>query len=179
MTDQMIGLLPNLRAFALSLTNNPIRADDLVQDTFLRAWASRTYFQPGTNLGAWMFKIMRNSLYTAHRKLSREVQNPNGSFAAHLAAPPGQEAAVALTEVAHALARLSGAHREALLLMSLDGMSYEEVALVQGIAVGTVKSRVHRAREQLAKLLQIEDWHRIGHDWVMEAALQVRTDPSL
>ena len=90
--DQMLGLLPNLRAFALSLTNNPTWADDLVQDTILRAWANMSRFERGTNLSAWLFTILRNSFYTEHRKRRHEVEDPDGVYVGCLTAPPEQEA---------------------------------------------------------------------------------------
>jgi RNA polymerase sigma-70 factor (ECF subfamily) len=168
----MLALLPNLRAFALSLTNDPTRADDLVQDTLLRAWARIDQFERGTNLGAWLFTILRNRFYTDHRKRKREVEDPDGAHGKRLIVMPSQEASLEMAEFRRALARLSVRQREALLLIGAEGLSYEEAALIQCVSVGTVKSRVHRARSQLADLLQIEDWHEIGPDRVMKAALQ-------
>jgi RNA polymerase sigma-70 factor, ECF subfamily len=170
--DQMLALLPNLRAFALSLTNDPTRADDLVQDTILRAWARIDQFERGTNLGAWLFTILRNRFYTEHRKRKREVEDPNGVYGERLIVMPSQEAGLEMAEFRMALARLSVRQREALLLIGAEGLSYDEAALIQCVSVGTVKSRVHRARSQLADLLQIGDWHEIGPDRMMKAALQ-------
>jgi RNA polymerase sigma-70 factor (ECF subfamily) len=173
--DQMLDLLPNLRAFAFSLTNDPIRVDDLVQDTFLRAWANIDRFERGSNLGAWLFTILRHAFYTEHRKRRREVEDPIGVYAARLKVLPEQEAALALAELRSALAHLPSSHREALLLVGTEGMTYEEVAMLQGVAVGTIKSRVNRARQQLAGLLQMKSRHEIEPDQVMQAALQEPT----
>jgi RNA polymerase sigma-70 factor (ECF subfamily) len=171
----MLDLLPNLRAFAFSLTNDPIRVDDLVQDTFLRAWANIDRFERGSNLGAWLFTILRHAFYTEHRKRRREVEDPIGVYAARLKVLPEQEAALALAELRSALAHLPSSHREALLLVGTEGMTYEEVAMLQGVAVGTIKSRVNRARQQLAGLLQMKSRHEIEPDQVMQAALQEPT----
>jgi RNA polymerase sigma-70 factor, ECF subfamily len=170
--DQMLDLLPNLRAFAFSLTNDPTRVDDLVQDTFLRAWANIDRFERGSNLGAWLFTIQRHAFYTEHRKRRHEVEDPIGVHAARLKVPPEQEAALAMAELRAALAHLPRSHRDALLLVGGEGMTYEEVAMLQGVAVGTIKSRVNRARTQLAELLQMKSRHEIGPDEVMQAAMQ-------
>lgn len=170
--DQMLALLPNLRAFAVSLTNDPTRADDLVQDTMLRAWSGISRFKPGTNLGAWLFTILRNSFYTDHRKRKREVEDPDGLYVGRLAMGPAQEAGLEMAEFRRALARLPHRQREALLLVGAEGLTYDAAALIQGVSVGTVKSRVHRARSQLASLLDIEKWREFGPDMVMKAALQ-------
>lgn len=170
--DQMLHLLPNLRAFAFSLTNDPVRVDDLVQDTFLRAWANISHFERGSNLGAWLFTILRHAFYTEHRKRRHEVEDPIGFHAARLKVLPDQDAALTMAELRGALAQLPHRSREALLLVGAEGMTYEEVARVQGVAVGTIKSRVHRARTQLAALLQMKSRHEIGPDHVMQAAVQ-------
>ncbi len=170
--DQILELLPNLRAFAFSLTNDPIRVDDLVQDTFLRAWANIDRFERGSNLGAWLFTILRHAFYTEHRKRRHEAEDPEGVHVARLKVLPEQEAALAMAELRLALAHLPRTHREALLLVGVEDMSYEEVARLQGVAVGTVKSRVNRARTQLAELLQMRSRHEIGPDQVMQAAIQ-------
>lgn len=168
----MIALLPNLRAFAVSLTNDPVRADDLVQDAILRAWAKIDQFERGTNLAAWLFTILRNAFYTDHRKRKREVEDPDGAYAGHLVALPAQEAGLEMAEFRSALARLPRRQREALLLVGAEGLTYDAAALIQGVSVGTVKSRVHRARSQLASLLDIAKWREFGPDRVMKAALQ-------
>jgi RNA polymerase sigma-70 factor, ECF subfamily len=175
--DEMLDLLPNLRAFAFSLTPDPSKVDDLVQDTFLRAWANISHFERGSNLGAWLFTILRRAFYTEYRKRRREVEDPDGFHVARLRVPPEQEPALAMAELRLALARLPRSHREALLLVSVEGMSYEDVAGLQGVAVGTIKSRVNRARQQLAAVLQMKSPHEIEPDPVMQAALQEPTIP--
>jgi RNA polymerase sigma-70 factor (ECF subfamily) len=169
---EILDLLPNLRAFAFSLTNDPIRVDDLVQDTFLRAWANIDRFESGSNLGAWLFTILRHAFYTEHRKRRREIEDPDGTHVAGLKVLPEQEAALAMDELRLALAHLPSSHSEALLLVAIEGMTYEEVAGLQGVAVGTIKSRVNRARTQLAELLQMKSRHEIVPDHVMQAAVQ-------
>src|SRR3954465_7401764 len=152
----MLAALPNLRAFALSLTHNVTSADDLVQDTILRAWANLDRFEVGTNLNAWLFTILRNAFLSQYRKKRREVEDPDGSFAARLWAPPEQPAKCDVQDMLKALARLRVEHREALLLIVAEGLSYEDAAQVCGIAIGTIKSRVNRARARLAQVLAVE-----------------------
>jgi RNA polymerase sigma-70 factor, ECF subfamily len=170
--DQMLALLPNLRAFAISLTNDRTRADDLVQDTILRAWANLSRFEPGTNLGAWLFTILRNSFCSDHRKRKHEVEDPKGAYVMSLGVQPEQESALDLDDLRRALVQLPSEQREAVILVGAEGMSYEDAAAICGVAVGTIKSRVNRARNQLMVLLQMEDRHEIGRDRVMQAALQ-------
>jgi RNA polymerase sigma-70 factor, ECF subfamily len=170
--DQMLSLLPNLRAFALSLTNNPTWADDLVQDTILRAWANLSRFERGTNLSAWLFTILRNSFYSAYRKRRHEVEDPKGVYVRHLTVQPEQESAVAFADLRRALVQLRPEQREAVILVGAEGRSYEDAALLCGVAVGTIKSRVNRARTQLALLLQMKDRHDLDPDRLILAALQ-------
>jgi len=174
----MLDLLPNLRAFAFSLTNDPTKVDDLVQDTFLRAWINIDRFERDSNLGAWLFTILRHAFYTEYRKRRHEVEDPEGVHVAGLKVLPEQDAALAMAELGMALTHLPPRHREALLLVSVEGMSYEKVAMLQSVAVGTVKSRVNRARQQLAALLQMKSRHEIEPDQVMQAALQESTSLS-
>ena len=147
-----------------------------MQDTILRAWTHRSRFQPGTNLEAWLFTILRNSFYSEHRKRKHEVEDPGETYAGRLSVPPTQEAGLEMNELRLALASLPRRRREALLWIGVEGLTYEEVAAIQGVAVGTIKSRVNRTRSQLARLLHIEDRHEIGPDQVMKAALQSSTD---
>jgi RNA polymerase sigma-70 factor (ECF subfamily) len=170
--DQMLGFLPNLRAFALSLTNNPTWADDLVQDTILRAWGNMARFERGTNLSAWLFTILRNLFYSQHRKRRHEVEDPDGGYVGCLTVQPEQEAALNLEDMRRALVQLRPEQREAVLLVGAEGRSYEDAASLCGVAVGTIKSRVHRARTQLAMLLQMKDRHDLGPDRLMQAVLQ-------
>ncbi len=170
--DQMLGLLPNLRAFALSLTNNPTLADDLVQDTLLRAWANMSRFERGTSLSAWLFTILRNSFYTQHRKRKHEVEDPDGVYVGFLTVQPEQEATLDLADLRQALVQLPPEQREAVILVGAEGRSYEDAANLCGVAVGTIKSRVNRARTSLAVLLQMKDRHDLGPDRLIQAALQ-------
>ena len=170
--DEMLSLVPNLRAFALSLTSDPVRADDLVQETLLRGWANLARFERGSNLGTWLFTILRNAPYTEHRKHRLEVADPDGKYAARLKVLPEQEAVRTTVELHRALSHLPRTFREALLLVGVEGMSYDEVATRQGVTVGTVKSRVNRARCQLAHSLHMNDRHQIEADQVMQAALR-------
>lgn len=151
------GLLtevPNLRSFALSLCGNMDRADDLVQETLLRAMANVASFEPGTNLPAWLFTILRNLFRSEFRKRRREVEDSEGRYEATLISAPEQEGRVALAEFRDALASVQVDQREALMLVGAAGFSYEEAAEICNIPVGTIKSRVHRARLQLSELLQ-------------------------
>src|SRR4051794_22547509 len=162
----MLAALPNLRAFAMSLTHNLDAADDLVQDTILRAWKNIDRFEAGTNLQAWLFTILRNSFYSQHRKKHREIEDPDGSYAARLWAPPEQPARCDVQDMLKALAKLPVEHREALLLIVAEGLSYEEAAQVCGMPVGTIKSRTFRARARLAQLLAVEEAEDLGPDRV-------------
>jgi RNA polymerase sigma-70 factor, ECF subfamily len=159
----------NLRAFALSLVGD--RADDLVQDTLLRALQKQDRFEPGTNLQAWVFTLMRNLFYSEYRKRKREVEDVNDLFAAKLSTLPEQPGRVEFAELRCALAQLSDEQREAVLLIGAEGFSYEETAVICGTAVGTIKSRVNRARKRLAELLGHEHDSDIGPDGVTHAAL--------
>ncbi|TXM71241.1 sigma-70 family RNA polymerase sigma factor [Methylobacterium sp. WL12] len=143
----------SLHSFAISLTRNPSAADDLVQDTMLRAWRSRGSFKVGTNLGAWLFTIMRNAFYSVHRKHAREVADSDGDHAARLTSLPEQGGHLDLQDVQAALGRLSPPMREALILVAVENVSYEEAAAILKCRIGTVKSRVWRARDQLAHML--------------------------
>lgn len=151
--EALVGAIPNLRAFAISLTGDHHKANDLVQDTLLKAWANRDKFEVGTNLKAWLFTILRNTYFSDIRKRRREIQDVEGQAAAQLVSPPEQNGHVDLADFRKALAFLSADQREALLLVGAEGYSYEEAAAISGCAVGTVKSRVNRARAHLAEIM--------------------------
>jgi len=170
--EAMLALLPSLRAFALSLTNAREVADDLVQDTLVRALAKIDQFEPGTNMGAWLFTILRNIFYGQCRRAKREIEDPDGSYAARLWAPPEQHARCDVQDMLRALGKLPADQREALLLIVAEGLSYEEAARICGVAVGTIKSRVSRGRVRLAELLAIRGAEDLGPDRVTQAALQ-------
>src|SRR4051794_21354929 len=166
----MLALLPSLRAFALSLTNAREIADDLVQDTLVRALAKIDQFQPGTNIGAWLFTILRNLFYSRCRRAKHEIEDPDGSYAARLCTAPDQDAGCDLQDLRKALVRLATEQREALLLIVAEGLSYEEAAHICGVPVGTIKSRVSRGRVRLAELLGIGGAEDFGPDQVTQAA---------
>jgi RNA polymerase sigma-70 factor (ECF subfamily) len=170
--EAMLAALPSLRAFAISLTYSTDQADDLVQDTIVRALTSIETFEPGTNMSAWLFTILRNLFYSQHRRAKHEVPDPDGSYAGQLRTAPDQGARCDFQDLRTALARLSPEHREALILVAAEGLSYEEAAQVCGVAIGTIKSRVHRGRMRLAELLALHDAESFGPDEVMQAALQ-------
>jgi RNA polymerase sigma-70 factor (ECF subfamily) len=151
--EALLEAVPNLRAFAISLSGNVDRADDLVQETLARALAHIDSFQPGTNMQAWLFTILRNLFRSEYRKRRREVEDVDGRFADGLETQPDQESKVEFADFRTALAQLPTDQREALILVGAAGFSYEEVAKICGCAIGTVKSRVNRARNRLAEIL--------------------------
>ena len=155
--DQVIALVPALRAFAWSLSHNSADADDLVQETLIKAWANREKFEPGTNLRAWLFTILRNTYYTIVVKKRREVADEDGKHAATLSTAPTQDWSVAVRAMQAALARLPHEHREALVLVGAAGLTYEEAAEICGCALGTIKSRVNRARIRLMKIMDADE----------------------
>jgi RNA polymerase sigma-70 factor (ECF subfamily) len=154
--DDVVALIPALRAFAWSLSHNGSDADDLVQDTLIKAWTNRDKFEPGTNLRAWLFTILRNTYYTNVLRRRREVRDEQGEYAGALKAPPTQEWSVAMRSLQAALQRLPDEHREALILVGAAGLSYEEAAEICGCALGTIKSRVNRARSRLLKIMEAD-----------------------
>ncbi len=169
--DAMLGAVPSLRAFAISLSGNVDRADDLVQETLLRAVANIDSFQPGTNMSAWLFTILRNLFRSEYRKRRREVEDVDCSYAESLNSHPEQEGRMEMREFRTALAKLPADQREALILVGAAGFSYEEAAAICECAVGTIKSRVNRARTRLADLLSIEGAEDFGPDHATRAVL--------
>ncbi|ACL56222.1 sigma-70 family RNA polymerase sigma factor [Methylobacterium nodulans] len=172
----LLKALPSLRAFAISMAGRGAEADDLVQETVLRAWQNRDRFTPGTNLDAWLFTIMRNHFYSLRRKRSREVEDDEGQYAALLAVAPRQDHGVSLVEVQQALARLPPDMRETLVLVGVQELTYEQVATMLGVAVGTIKSRVNRARARLATLLGYTGCE-LQADALIQSALSNRVAP--
>lgn len=175
---ELLSVIPNLRAFAHSLTRASDRADDLVQETLMKAWNKHYTFQPGTNLKAWLFTIMRNEFYSQMRKRGHEVQDSEGIMASQLALHPEQDGHMDLTDFRSALQALPEDQREALILIGAEGLSYEEAAEVIGVAVGTVKSRVSRARTRLADILDVNGEADFGPDAVATHVISQRP-PSL
>jgi RNA polymerase sigma-70 factor (ECF subfamily) len=165
----LLAMVPNLQRFARSLLRNHVGADDLLQNTLLRAWRSRASFAPGTNLEAWLFTIMRNQFYNEHRKRGREVQDEDGTQAERMVSLPEQGGHLDLSDVRTALDRLAPLMRQALVLVAIENLTYEETAAVMNCRIGTVKSRVWRARTQLAEMLGYTGLE-VGSDDVMLAA---------
>ncbi len=155
--DDLIAQTSNLRAFARSLVHDPTRADDLVQETILKAWSNLSSFKEGTNMRAWLFTILRNTFYSEIRKHRREVEDVDGRYAAQVPDKPTQQGILDLRDFNKAFVTLPADQREALTLVGASGFSYEEAAAVCGCAVGTVKSRVNRARARLTELLHEDD----------------------
>jgi RNA polymerase sigma-70 factor, ECF subfamily len=158
--EAMLAAVPSLRAFAISLCGNVDRADDLVQEALLRARANMGSFQPGTNMSAWLFTILRNLFRSEYRKRRREVEGVDGSYAESLTSLAGQNSRLEMVE--NALKLLPSEQRESLILVGASGFSYEEAAQICGCAVGTIKSRVNRARSRLAEILAIDSASDVG-----------------
>jgi RNA polymerase sigma-70 factor (ECF subfamily) len=173
--DALLAAVPSLRAFAISLCGQVDRADDLVQDTLLRALSHIDRFERGTNLNAWLFTILRNLFHSEYRKRRREVEDPDGSYAGRLRVHPEQGSRLDFEDFRTALAKLPPDQREALLLVGASGFSYEEAAQICECAVGTIKSRVNRARSRLSSLLAVDDVEDLGPDRISRAALQAIT----
>ena len=170
--DALLAAVPSLRAFAISLCGQVDRADDLVQDTLLRALSHIDRFERGTNLNAWLFTILRNLFHSEYRKRRREVEDPDGSYAGRLKTQPEQGSRLDFEDFRTALSKLPPDQREALLLVGASGFSYEEAANICNCAIGTIKSRVNRARSRLANLLAVDDVEDLGPDRMTRAALQ-------
>lgn len=151
--EQMVALIPSLRAFARGLCGNRDLADDLAQEAMARAWAARESYTPGTNFRAWMYMILRNQFYTTIRKNARMTSWDPEAAERLLVAPATQHVGIDLADVERALGKLPVEQREMLMLVAAGGMSYEEAAEVTGCALGTVKSRIARGRAALAKLI--------------------------
>ena len=169
--DAMLAAVPSLRAFAISLSGDVDRADDLVQETLLRAMANIDSFEPGTNMSAWLFTILRNLFRSEYRKRRREVEDADGRHVDSLKSAPQQHSRLEFEEFRRALAKLLPHQREALILVGASGFSYEEAAAVCDCAAGTIKSRVHRARKRLAELLSIDSADMFGQDHTTRAIL--------
>ena len=154
---ELTALLPNLRAFSNSLTRNRDLADDLVQDTLIKAWQNQHSFIPGSNLKAWLFTILRNTYLSHLRRRKFETEDADGAMADQLSVQAPQGAHMDLVDFSVALAQLPPEQREAIILIGAEGFSYEDAALMCGCAVGTMKSRVNRARVKLAEILGLEE----------------------
>lgn len=150
--EQLKTILPRLRIYALSLTRDRDAADDLVHDTVVKALTGRHSFQPGTNLAAWLFRIQRNEFISGLRR-RRPTVPVDTAIAESLSHPPHQDSGLIMREFMSAFGKLAAAQREALLLAVLEGLPYEMIADHTGVSVGTVKSRISRARDTLERLL--------------------------
>ncbi len=155
--DDLVAEIPGLRAFAVSLCGSVTVADDLVQEALLRAWANSDKFQLGTSLRAWLFTILRNIYYSNYRKRSREVQDSDGVYARRLTVPGDQESHLDLEDFRKAMTKLPAEQREVLTLIGASGLSYEEAAAICGVEIGTIKSRLSRARSRLVELLGLDE----------------------
>ncbi|AGF74941.1 RNA polymerase sigma factor [Bartonella australis AUST/NH1] len=161
---ELLLILPALRAFAISLSGKHDKAEDLVQDTVVKAWAKQDSFEIGTNIKAWLFTILRNEFYSQMRKRGREVQDTDGTFTQSVAIHPAQYGSLDLQDFKKALDMLSADQKEAIILIGASGFSYEDAAAICGCAVGTIKSRVSRARNRLQGLLGIDGESDYGPD---------------
>jgi RNA polymerase sigma-70 factor (ECF subfamily) len=157
---ELTGLIPQLRAFARTLCGDAAAADDLAQDAMLKAWSARAAFEMGTNMKAWTFMILRNQFYSEKRRSWRQSQLDQEVAERTLVAVDDPEAPVALDELRQGLAMLPAEQREALILVGAGGFAYEEAAAICECAVGTVKSRVSRARRALQAILETGDYRR-------------------
>lgn len=151
---EMVALIPFLRAFARTLSGHREDADDLCQETMAKAWQSRDGYQMGTNLKAWLFMILRNQFYSDRRRSWRQQPWHDGDFENAQVAQESQGAKLDLRDLSRALRLLSDEQREALILVGAGGFSYEEASSICGCALGTIKSRVARARVTLQDLLE-------------------------
>ena len=150
---QLLAVIPALRGFSRGLCGNRELADDMAQDAMMRAWAAQASFTPGTNFRAWIFMILRNQFYTTIRRNARMVSWDPEVAERVLIAQAAQQDGLNLQDVEAALQKLPLEQREVLLLIGVNGMSYEEAAEVMGCAIGTIKSRLARGRTALATLV--------------------------
>jgi len=151
--DELVSVLPAIRGYARTFERDAARAEDLVQDTMMKAWASRDSFQSGTNMKAWLFTILRNVYISSYRKKKREVEDTDGAMEGSLAEKGRQEGHMAMLQLKDALSELKEDQREAIIMVGAAGFSYDEAAEIAGVAPGTIKSRVSRARKHLTELM--------------------------
>ncbi|MGI4818882.1 MULTISPECIES: sigma-70 family RNA polymerase sigma factor [unclassified Brevundimonas] len=159
---ELVALIPHIRAFARTLTGDATAADDLAQEALMKAWDARASYQMGTNMKAWTFMILRNQFYSEKRRSWRSTQLDQEAAERTLIAVDDPEAPVALDELRQALKTLPEEQREALILVGAGGFAYEEAAAICQCAVGTVKSRVSRARKALQAALERGGYDRDG-----------------
>jgi RNA polymerase sigma-70 factor, ECF subfamily len=171
--ERLVSLIPTLRAFAISLCGDPCLADDLVQETLVKAWGHLDSFKEGTNLKAWLITILRNTFLSECRKRRREVEDGDGEH--DLAINPEQFGKMDLNDLLAALTKLPPEQRVALILIAAERFTYEEVAKICGCSIGTIKSRINRARRKLADLLDIKSAEEFGPDVMCSAILSHTT----
>ncbi len=159
---ELVALIPHLRAFARTLAGDAASADDLAQEAMMKAWVARDSYQMGTNMKAWTFMILRNQFYSEKRRSWRQTQLDQDAAERTLVAVDDPQSPVALDELRMGLKMLPPEQREALILVGAGGFAYEEAAEICGCAVGTVKSRVSRARKALQAILDSGDYERDG-----------------
>jgi RNA polymerase sigma-70 factor (ECF subfamily) len=160
--EEIVAHLRPMRAFAMSLTRDRARADDVVQETVLKAWSNIEKFEPGTNMRAWLFTILRNTFYSERRKAAREVADHDGTMSERMSVRPDHDGNLALADFRRAFQTLPDVQREALILVGAEGFSYEEAADMCGCAIGTIKSRANRGRRRLVVLLEMEEGEQVG-----------------
>ncbi|AIT79569.1 sigma-70 family RNA polymerase sigma factor [Novosphingobium pentaromativorans] len=153
---ELLSVLPHLRAFARGLCGRPDFADDLVQEAAIKAWTARERYTPGTNMRAWTFAILRNHYLSELRRSKRSTELDEGAAERMLVMEADQEGPLHLSDMEDALQKLAPERREAVLLIGASGFSYEEAAEIAGCPIGTMKSRVARARTDLARMLDGE-----------------------
>lgn len=163
---ELVELIPYLRAFARSLARDASAADDLTQEALLKAWDARDSFERGTNLKAWAFMILRNHFYSEKRRSWRQAAWDQEKAERTLEATSDPVAAIELDELRRALAELPSEQRDALVLIGAGGFSYEEAAQICGCAIGTIKSRVNRARKALEAIIESGRFAPAGADGV-------------
>jgi RNA polymerase sigma-70 factor (ECF subfamily) len=169
--EELEAQFPALRGFARTLARDAQHADDLVQETLLKAWTNRARYEPDTNLRAWLFTILRNTFYSEMRKRGREVADVEGEHAQKLVTRPSQDHALAMNDFFDALETLPDDQREALVLIGAAGLTYDEAAEIVGVAPGTIKSRVSRARSALTNDLDVDSGSEIVTDEHMDAVI--------
>lgn len=164
----LADVAPHLRAFARGLCGDRDRADDLAQEAMLRAWAARSRYAAGTNFKAWTFTILRNNFYTEARRLRFHGEYDELTAERVLCAPPSQDRSIELRDVLRALEAIPDNYREALVLVAAGNLSYEEIAEICGVALGTVKSRICRARASLSAIIESGQMPDHRHNFVLK-----------
>jgi len=178
-TQDMVALVPQMHTFARSLCRDGVRADDLVQEALARALANIDRFRPGTNLKAWLFTIVRNEHYSQLRRRKFEAVGVDTDSLPEPSVPPDHDGDLELRDLNRALSTLSSGQRTALILVSASGFSYEEAARICGCAVGTIKSRVARARDTLMAILDGRKVADVGADDEVQVPSMAHRAPAM